>query len=105
MIGRLTTPYHDMPGEQLTRDVQSRAILVAGVDPYDTQLRGAGYFLRTYVGLFNGSGPLRQEDALDRLPEQSQTALMKVADACLSSLILTGQADKDPFYLSEPRIQ
>ena len=99
MTGDRISRFNVMPGEQLAADVHTYAMKIAGSDSYGVHLRSAGYLLRNYVGLFN-AGPL-WDNVVEQLPEKSQDALEKVADACLRTLIVSSSVDQYPIGIRE----
>jgi hypothetical protein len=52
MSQSITTPYHKMPGEFLTIDVQRRAADIAKDGAENIALPSVGYFMRIYAGAF-----------------------------------------------------
>ena len=91
-----TTPYHEMPGERLTLDVQRKATELAQDGAENLDLFQVGYFMRSYAGMFNGSGPLSNEDAWEQLPETARDSIINVGQKSLDLLTVSTASDAKP---------
>ena len=49
MNKHVSTPFHQIPGVILARDVRTKSVEIAGSDPIEISLYRVGYLLRSYV--------------------------------------------------------